>query len=67
MANAKKCDRCGVLYETWFPNKKNDDKKNDMYRFRDNIIKIGAEGDWWNYDLCSECYKKLVKFMKMED
>ena len=65
MTSAKKCDRCGQLYETWFPN-----KKNEAYQFRDNIIKIGTEGDWWNYDLydlCPECYKKLVKFMKMED
>ena len=62
MASAKKCDRCGVLYETWFPN-----KKNDAYQFQDDIIEIGAEGYWGNYDLCPECYKKLVKFMKMED
>lgn len=63
MASAKKCDRCGTLYETWFFDKRDKDK----YLFKDNMIKIGGQGDWWNYDLCSECYKKLVKFMKMEE
>lgn len=51
MANAKKCDICGKLYETPICN--------DVVRIH---LDFGYAGDRYA-DLCDECYNKLTKFV----
>lgn len=58
---ARKCDRCGALYEFYedYPEGGNQVgfmkvNKNDAMRFNTSYI----------YDLCPGCMEKLVKFMK---
>lgn len=61
MADAKKCDRCGKLYEHY-----------DGIRVVENdscyhIMRL--ENDTINtrvYDMCPECMQKLVDFIKEE-
>lgn len=64
MASAKKCDRCGLLYEE--TNKMTCKDKSDLY-FKGELLKIFYPGALFSLDLCKDCYLKLVKFMKMED
>lgn len=52
MANAKKCDRCGVLYES--PGYEPDIRINHY---------IHCYGDRW-YDLCPTCQSMLEEFLK---
>ena len=52
MANAKKCDICGNMYETPICN--------DAVRIR---IDFGYAGDRY-VDLCEDCYNKLCNFVK---
>lgn len=51
MANAKKCDRCGHLYDN--------PPCNDAIRIHMNF---GYLGDRY-VDLCDECYNKLCEFI----
>ena len=51
MANAKKCDICGKLYETPICN--------DVARIN---MDFGCAGDRY-VDLCDECYNKLCEFI----
>lgn len=53
MANAKKCDVCGKLYESPICN--------DAIRIRMEFF--GYLGDRYA-DLCDECYNKLCDFIK---
>ena len=52
MANAKKCDKCGKLYELPICN--------DAIRIK---MDFGYLGDRY-VDLCDECYGKLCDFVK---
>lgn len=52
MANAKKCDICGTLYESPI--------RNDAVRIQ---LDIGYGGDRY-VDLCSICYGRLCDFVK---
>jgi len=55
MANAKKCDRCGKLYE--YP------ICNDAIQItRDSEI-YGSGGE--RFDLCDECYSELLTWLKL--
>lgn len=63
MANAKKCDRCGVLYEKY------DGIKFDEQGWDYNCISLQA--DWRSYgkgfDLCPKCMEKLIVWLKEAD
>ena len=52
MANAKKCDLCGKLYESLICN--------DVVRIH---LDFGYTGDRY-VDLCDGCYNKLCDFVK---
>ena len=52
MANAKKCDVCGKLYEL--------PTCNDVVRIH---LDFGYMGDRY-VDLCDDCYTKLCNFIK---
>lgn len=56
MANAKKCDACGNLY---------DNPAFDYERMqRIKMVKESYRGDYdYRYDFCDDCYKKLLKFL----
>lgn len=61
---AKKCDRCGKLFEHYDGVKefKNTEKANALY-----LIDRDLDNKYWgrkSYDLCSECMKKLENFLK---
>lgn len=53
MANAKKCDICGKLYESPICN--------DVVRIH---MEFGCLGDHY-VDLCDDCYDKLCGFVKL--
>ena len=58
--DVKQCDRCGKFYE--------------LYNHLElNCIKLGKEtyskiswNEKYEYDLCSECMKELLKWLKRE-
>lgn len=55
MANAKKCDACGKLYDN---NKLDYDLIQSIH-----ILKECHNGGRMVYDLCDSCYHKLLKFL----
>lgn len=67
MANARKCDVCGNLYEHYkgnslFSNHNGLNQSNAI-----TMIDRNTENKYWNrktYDLCPECMDKLEKFLK---
>lgn len=63
---AKKCDRCGKLFEYYDGSKKfkNTEKANGFM-----LIDRDLDNKYWSrkdYDLCPECMTKLEKFLKGE-
>lgn len=67
MAIAKKCDRCGKLYEYYSGNTefKNSERANGVI-FVDN----DCNRQYWSrrsYDLCIDCMRKLEAFIKNEE
>lgn len=67
MARAMKCDRCGKLYEYYAGYKefKNSEKANGFL-----LIDRDADFSYWSrrsYDLCQDCMRKLIKFIKNDD
>lgn len=63
MSIAKKCDRCGTLYEFYGDNKP--DKINGI-----SPLYIGPTGGTWNhglFDLCPACMEEFKKFYKMKE
>lgn len=58
MAEAKKCDRCGKLYELYAGVPFTDNRKYYAVRFAN----ISCSSGW--LDLCPDCMKKLVIFME---
>lgn len=55
MANAKKCDGCGKLYEN---------NQYDYDRIQHfHIVKEYHNGECITYDLCDDCYHELLKFL----
>ena len=63
MANAKKCDRCGILYDT--PNVKGKlEKITCTLNF--SVIGISIEGshNTVSFDLCNACAKEYMNFLK---
>ena len=56
MSAAKKCDRCGKLYEEY--NVENDEKKANGIRFLNIDSKEDAYGHPY-HDLCPECMGEL--------
>lgn len=61
MADAKRCDRCGTYYV----------EKEKKYKVGRDILAsikfVSSQNTWIKYfDLCDECAKKLVQFMKQE-
>lgn len=63
MSNAKKCDRCGNLYEDYDGYEVT--KKGNKYD------KLSLRHHWKtvarDYDLCPKCMKSLVKWLKEAD
>ena len=59
MADAKKCDRCGKLYEHYdgIP-LVNGGRKYYAVKFAN----INSSSEW--FDLCSDCMQKIVLFME---
>lgn len=56
MANAKKCDVCGILYDYHALDYKR------MQRIK--VVKEYYAGDSdYCFDFCDDCYKKLLKFL----
>ena len=64
MANAKKCDRCGDLYEM-YDGIKFEEKVNLSY----NHIHVLTNHDSVHktFDLCPICMNKLINFLEMVD
>lgn len=71
MSKARKCDRCGKLYESY--SVKNKAFMEDGSRKEINsimLIDLGDNGNYWpqeTKDLCPECMEQFLKFWKMED
>lgn len=73
MANAKKCDRCGKLYEPYdifriTPSKPRLRKAIRKYVFSpsymgDSILTI----DWSGVDLCKDCQKELIDWFHIKE
>lgn len=64
---AKKCDRCGKLFEYYEGNKefKNTEKANAIELIDQNLdCKYVSRK---SYDLCPECMRKLENFLKEGD
>ena len=65
MADAKKCDRCGKLFEPYI---KSDGRLNpDQYTeimVRDAFIGKSSYNNDGYFDLCSECSESLDKWIK---
>ena len=60
MANAKKCDRCGVYYDK---NQKFKLKKS-LGDFADGITFTGVNGNVSSqFDLCDDCIERLYIFL----
>lgn len=57
MANAKKCDRCGKLYEVYHGIQMCKDG-----HFYDTVI-VANLGMSRSYDMCPECMTKLKEFL----
>lgn len=58
---AKKCDRCGALFEIY--NTKNNAAKPNGYM----ALSIDEKGQYWSYqpkDLCPMCMDKFLNFMQ---
>ena len=62
MANAKKCDRCGKLYEHYNGKPFIDD--GSEYNWVRIYTTHGSA--WRDFDLCPDCMTKLIAFLKME-
>lgn len=60
MANAKRCDRCGKIYDHI------DDEKKAFFIFKYNSSDIRGWPDE-RLDLCNDCYKDLEKFINIKD
>ena len=64
MARAYKCDRCGILFESY------DHNLNPTKDHReDYILEIKRKGRYSNahdksFDLCPECYEKFANFIE---
>lgn len=56
--NAKKCDRCGKLYEL-YDGIKFQPTSNSYYIVRFENALIGRD-----FDMCPDCMKKIIEFMK---
>lgn len=59
---AKKCDRCGRLYEHYDGRKAFPKSKSNSFELRDTDI----EGKYWGrdrFDLCFHCMKELEAFL----
>lgn len=57
---AKKCDRCGTLYEIY--NTKSDRKKCNGLQ----LLNIDGNQKYWSqgvYDLCPECMEGLMRWL----
>ena len=63
MSDAKKCDRCGKLYDNY------DGRK--VQEGGNSYIKLALLRGWNDsfrqYDLCPECIKLLIKWIKEAD
>lgn len=56
MGNAKKCDRCGTLYESPICN--------DVVQI---TVDYGYAGGECKFDLCDKCYEELVKWTDIKN
>ena len=64
MANAKRCDRCGLYYDEY--NIRNNSEKINIVM----IINIDSKDDYYShgpYDLCPACSNELMKWLKKEN
>lgn len=67
MAKAKKCDRCGQLYEAYY------ETSNEEALFDWNHMELAREdksGGLWargRYDLCIHCASDLYKWLEDKD
>ena len=64
MANAKKCDRCGLYYDEY--NIRNNSEKINIAM----IINIDSKNDYYShgpYDLCPVCSDELMKWLRKEN
>ena len=63
MANARKCDRCGLYYNEYNV-KYNAEKINGI-----NLLNIGWNNKYFShgpYDLCPTCSDELMKWLRKE-
>lgn len=64
MANAKKCDRCGVHYDIY--NYKNNSEKTNGFMTL-NIDLLGKYFSHKAYDLCPKCNQEFYKWLEAVD
>lgn len=58
MSEAKKCDRCGKLYECYKGVEFN------KSGFKYNYVRISAAISFMDFDLCEPCMTELVNWLK---
>ena len=64
MANARKCDRCGLYYDS-YNDKNNSEKINGIM-----LINIDSNNRYFSHgphDLCPACSNELMKWFKKEN
>ena len=66
MSFAKKCDRCGLLYEPYEPNRYLKDEKNFNGILTANIDECGKYYSLEVLDLCDSCSDQLYNWLKMK-
>lgn len=65
MSKARKCDRCGKLFEAYV--KRPNDEKASAYNELE-LKTVWIDGNWCEaeeYDLCDECSKELQDWLRM--
>ena len=66
MSRAYKCDRCGVLYESYAAENKYDGLKATKIAFRCNA-NDGKYYDTIFFDLCQKCMKEILDSMNLDE
>lgn len=62
---AKKCDRCKQFYESNSNFESNNERSRDIYRAITQLILVDDSNHYSHeYDLCDECVRATILFLK---